>query len=121
MKIWLLIFLALIGWVLCGGIIAIGRAITAMEITLIAHAILAPVFFYFLARIYYSKSNLPSPIQTASVFLLIVVGMDFFVVALLIEKSFAMFESFLGIWLPFILIFCAVWIAGKRKNILSRS
>jgi hypothetical protein len=118
MKTISLVILALIGWALCGSLIAIGRAITTMEITLITHAILAPVIFYLLSRIYFSKYNAASPIQTAVVFLSIVVGMDFFIVSMLIEKNFAMFESFLGTWLPFILIFLAVWIAGKEKSII---
>jgi hypothetical protein len=35
-----------------------------------------------------------------------------FVVALLVEKSFDMFRSVLGTWLPFALIFLATWLTG---------
>jgi hypothetical protein len=39
--------------------------------------------------------------------------MDLFIVALLIEKSFAMFKSILGTWLPFTLIFLATYFTGR--------
>jgi hypothetical protein len=39
--------------------------------------------------------------------------MDVFVVALLIERSFQMFASLLGTWIPFALIFLSSWAAGS--------
>jgi hypothetical protein len=39
--------------------------------------------------------------------------MDFFVVALVIEQSLAMFASIIGTWLPFVLIFMATYLAGR--------
>jgi hypothetical protein len=42
----------------------------------------------------------------------IVIGMDFFVVALLIQRDFAMFRSVLGTWLPFGMIFLSMFIVG---------
>jgi len=38
-----------VGWEICGAIIGIGRNVTTMEITLILHAIGAPVFFAIIA------------------------------------------------------------------------
>jgi hypothetical protein len=35
-----------------------------------------------------------------------------FVVALLIERSFKMFESIVGTWPPFLLIFISTWWTG---------
>jgi hypothetical protein len=38
--------------------------------------------------------------------------MDFFVVAMLINRSFEMFASLLGTWLPFMLIFASSYLVG---------
>jgi hypothetical protein len=38
--------------------------------------------------------------------------MDIIVVALLINKSFEMFKSIIGTWIPFILIFTATYLTG---------
>ena len=39
-------------------------------------------------------------------------GMPFFVVALLINRSFEMFASLLGTWIPFALIFLSTYLTG---------
>jgi hypothetical protein len=43
----------------------------------------------------------------------LVVVVDFFLVALVINRSLAMFASPLGTWIPFALIFASTWIAGR--------
>ncbi len=103
---------ALIGWALCGAIIWIGMAVTSMENTLIIHAIGAPVVFWAITSIYFRAFNYTTPLQTAIVFVSVVVFMDFFVVALLIEKSFDMFASLLGTWIPWALIFASTYLTG---------
>ncbi|MBE9511358.1 MAG: hypothetical protein IMY71_10800 [Bacteroidetes bacterium] len=110
---------AFIGWVLCGAIMGIGMQVTSMESTLIIHAIGAPIFFAIVSLIYFKKFNYTTPFQTAIIFLAFVIFMDFFIVALLIEKSLEMFESILGIWLPFALIFISTNLTGlavRKKN-----
>jgi hypothetical protein len=47
---------------------------------------------------------------------LVVIFMDLFLVALFIEKSFAMFTSLLGTWIPFGLIFTATYITGSLSK-----
>ena len=94
----------LIGWALCGAIMFIGMALTPnMQLVLIVHAIGAPIIFGLLTWIYTRKFGYTKPLQTAIAFLLIVVLMDFFVVALLINNSFDMFKDALGTWIPFAL------------------
>jgi hypothetical protein len=104
---------SLAGWGLCGAIIAVGRNLTTMENTLIIHAIGAPIIFGGLSLAYQRFFNYTAPIVTAAVFLSFTILMDFFVVATFIEKSYAMFTSFLGTWLPFVLIFTATYLVGK--------
>jgi hypothetical protein len=103
---------ALAGWALCGATMGIGMATMSMQTTLIVHAALAPVFFTALSVLYFSKFNYTTPLQTAIIFLLFVVLVDFFVVALLINRSLEMFTSPLGTWIPFGLIFLSTYSTG---------
>jgi hypothetical protein len=112
-KILVILFFGLIGWALCGAIMFVGMAITPnMQLVLIVHAIGAPIIFGLLTWIYEAKFGYTKPWATAASFLLIVVLMDFFVVSLLINRSFDMFMSFLGTWLPFLLIFSSSYIVA---------
>jgi hypothetical protein len=102
----------LVGWALCGVTIGLGLRFTTLEAALIVHALAAPLIFTALSLVYFHRSVSWSPLRTACVFLGVVVIMDTFVVALLIERSFQMFESILGTWLPFLLIFLSTWWTG---------
>jgi hypothetical protein len=90
----------------------IGMAVMSLETTLVVHAVLAPVFFAALSILYFKKFNYTTPLQTAIIFLLFVILVDFFVVALLINRSLVMFASPLGTWIPFGLIFISTYITG---------
>jgi hypothetical protein len=103
---------AFVGWGLCGATIGIGKNLTSMEIALVLHAIGAPIFFAIIALIYFKNFNYTTPLQTAVIFIGFVIFMDVFLVALFIEKSFAMFTSPLGTWIPFVFIFLATYITG---------
>jgi hypothetical protein len=103
---------ALVGWMYCGALIGIGRQFMSLQATLIMHAAGAPLGFGLISLLYFKKFAFTSPLQTALLFTGIVVGMDLFVVALIIEKSFAMFASPLGTWLPLALIFSATYLVG---------
>ncbi len=115
-----LVLSALLGWALCGATMGIGMATTTMENALIIHAIAAPIFFAVISSIYFRRHDSSSPLQTAAITLAVVIGMDFFVVALIINKSFEMFESILGTWIPFALIFASTYVTGlmvaRRRN-----
>ena len=111
-KLMIILAHGLVGWALCGAIIWIGMGVTSMENTLIIHAIGAPVIFGAIASIYFRAFNYTTPLQTAIIFVSVVIFMDFFVVALLIEKSFEMFASLLGTWIPWALIFTSTYLTG---------
>ena len=102
----------LVIWILCGATIGIGRSIFTMQTTLIIHAIGAPIFASLVSLLYFKKSHYTSPLQTAFIFLLFIIAMDVFLVAPVFEKSFAMFRSVLGTWIPFSLIFFATFFTG---------
>ena len=90
----------------------LGMEITSIETTLIAHAIGAPVIFSAISWFYFARLNYTSPLRTAVVFTLTVVFMDFFLVALVINRSLEMFQSLLGTWIPFALIFLSTYLTG---------
>ncbi|MBI4787082.1 MAG: hypothetical protein HY782_08560 [Chloroflexi bacterium] len=103
---------AFVGWAICGAIMGIGRAVTSLENTLDIHAIGAPIVFGTLSLIYFKRFNYTTPLRTAIAFLAFVVFMDVFLIALFVEKSFAMFASILGTWIPFTLIFLSAYLTG---------
>ena len=111
-QILILAALALLGWALCGTIMFVGMTITSIETTLIVHAIGAPVIFSLISLLYFRKFHFTKPLITAVLFLLIVMLMDFFLVALVINKSLEMFQSALGTWIPFALIFLSSYLTG---------
>jgi hypothetical protein len=118
-EIGIIVLLGAVGWALCGAIVFIGRSLTDMQTTLIVHAIGAPIIFMLLSMLYFSKFNYTSPLQTAVAFLAIVILLDFFIVALIIERSMDMFLSLLGTWIPWALIFLSTYLTGlayERKG-----
>lgn len=111
-KIIIILIHAAIGWAICAAIMGIGMQLFSMKTTLIIHAIGGPFGFFILSLIYFKKYNYTSPLQTAIIFIAFIIVMDFFIVALLIEKSFEMFKSPFGTWIPFALIFLTTYLTG---------
>jgi hypothetical protein len=103
---------AFIGWTLCAATMGIGMATTSIQNALIIHAVGAPIFFIIVSLIYFKKFNYTTPLQTAIIFVVFVITVDFFVVALSINKSLDMFTSLLGTWIPFALIFTSTYLTG---------
>lgn len=103
---------AFVGWALCGATMGIGMATTTQENALVIHAIGAPIFFTAVSLVYFSKYNYTSPLRTAVIFVSFVILVDFFLVALVINRSLEMFASPLGTWIPFALIFASTYVTG---------
>jgi len=103
---------AFVGWALCAATMGIGMATMSIENALIVHAIGAPIFFTILSLVYFNKFNYTTPLQTALIFVSFVIVVDFFVVALLVNRSLEMFASLLGTWIPFALIFTSTYVTG---------
>ena len=87
-------------------------ATTTLEATLILHAIGAPIFFLAVSLVYFTRFTYTSPLHTALIFVGFVIGLDFFLVALVINRSLAMFASPIGTWVPFALIFLSTYLTG---------
>jgi hypothetical protein len=107
---------AFIGWVFCGAVIGIGFQITSEQNTLIIHALAVPVIFGIVSWFYFKKFHHVSPLQMAFICLGFALFLDYFLVAMIIQKSYAMFSSVLGTWIPFLLIFLSTYFVGRRVN-----
>ncbi len=103
---------ALLGWALCAATMSIGMSAMPLAGALIIHAIAAPILFIFVSIAYFQRFAYTTPLQTAFIFVSVVIFVDFFVVGLLINGSLDMFGNPLGTWIPFILIFTATHITG---------
>ncbi len=112
-QIVIVLLFAFTGWAACGATIGIGMAVTNLRTALIMHVIAAPIYFVLVSLIYFRKFNYTSPFTTAAILIAFVIVVDFFLVALAINRSLEMFRSLLGTWLPYILIFTATWMTGK--------
>lgn len=106
---------ALTGYALCfatkamGMAMAIGLVVTTMQTALIVYAIGAPIFFAVISWEYFRKFNYTAPLQTALIFVGIVIIVDFFVWRRRIPEMFASpFET----WIPFALIFTSTYLTG---------
>lgn len=111
-RIFIILLHAFVGWALCAATMGIGMATMPMQTALVVHAIGAPVFFTVVSLNYFKRFNYTNPLQTALTFVGFVIAMDFFVVALLIMGSLEMFQSWLGTWIPFALIFLSTYLTG---------
>ena len=103
---------AFVGWALCTATMAIGMTTMSEGNALIFHAVLSPIIVIIVSAVYFKKFNYTSPLLTAIIFLAFVTFMDAFLVSLLIMKSFEMFGSVLGVWIPFASMFLAAYLTG---------
>lgn len=113
-KIIILSIHVLVIWALCGATVGIGRAAIGIGPTLIVHVMAAPIFAALISLFYYKKFNYTTPLQTTLTFLIFVMVLDAGLVVPVFEKSFSMFQSAIGTWIPFALIFLATYITGLR-------
>jgi len=103
---------ALVLWILCGATMAIGRALIGIETTLVIHALAAPALAVLISLNYFKRYRFTTALWTAFIFTAAVMVLDAGLVAPVFEKSYAMFASILGTWLPFGLIFLATLLTG---------
>jgi hypothetical protein len=107
-----LVALALVLWAACGGVIAIGRRFWSLDTTLRVHLIAAPVLAFLVSLAHRGLAPGFDPMVRAVAMTAIIVILDAGVVAPLFERSYAMFRSLIGTWLPFVAIFLASLAAG---------
>lgn len=105
---------AFVSWALCAAAMMIPMALVSDEFALVFHAIAAPIIAGTISWNYYRRFGFTTPLTTALTFVGLVIVVDFFLVALVIERSFEMFTSPLGTWIPFASIFGVVYLVGRR-------
>lgn len=108
----------LAGWMLCAATMAILTRVTSLGAALVLHAFLAPVIFGLVARRYFRARGARGALTTAVVFTGMVALLDLIVIAGFVQRSLALFGSFLGSWLPFALIFSVTLIMGESLSML---
>jgi hypothetical protein len=111
-KLVIVLLHAVVGWAWCGALVGVGRRFFSMDTTLVVHAVGAPIGFALLTLLYQRKFAFTGPLQTAVIFLGTVIALDLVLVAPVFEKSFAMFASPLGTWIPFALIFLTTYLTS---------
>jgi len=103
---------AVVGWSASAAIMAGLLAVTSLTAATVVHAIAAPLIFAAVAKHYFGARGARGALPVALAFTAIVAALDLAVVAALIQRSFAMFSSTAGTWLPLALIFLVTWATG---------
>lgn len=102
-----------VGWALCGAIMAVLPRLVGITATRIVHAIAVPFIFAAVAWHYFRVRGARDPLPTAVVWTASVLLLDVVIVSGLVLRDFEMFSSILGTWLPLALIFLATWATGE--------
>jgi hypothetical protein len=110
--VFLLSLSAFVVWLACGLTMGLGRSAFGLETALKVHAIAAPVYAALVSLVYFERFHAVSPLVAAAFVTVIIVVLDAGVVVAVFEKSYAMFSSILGTWLPFLSIFVATYLTG---------
>lgn len=106
---------ALIGWAFCGAVMGIGLATLSLQSALVLHALAAPILFAGVSLSYFNRPDSYAPLMVAITFVVLVMAVDCFLVALVINRSLEMFSSLLGTWIPFALIFASTFVTGSAR------
>lgn len=104
---------AAVGWALCGATMGLLLLLGAPTLALVLHALAAPLIFIAVARHYFGARGAREPLTTAIAWTGTVALLDLVVVAGALQQNLEIFQSIVGTWLPFILIFLATWITGS--------
>jgi hypothetical protein len=102
-----------LGWALCAAAMAILVAVSPHDIALVIHATAAPVVFAGIAWHDFRAPGARGAPGAALAFVAIVTLLDVVVIAGLVQRSFAMFGSMIGLWVPLGLIGIVTWAIGE--------
>ena len=106
------------GWALCAAAITGFGGLAPRWLALALHALAAPVVFAAVSYFYFRAPGARPPLAAALGFTVVVAALDAAVVAQYMLRSFDMFGSITGTWLPFALIFLATWATGAIMAML---
>lgn len=105
---------AVAAWMACGATMGVATALLGLDVALVVHAAAAP-FIAFGATAAYRRRSGPrlGALATAALVVLVPVHLDALVIAPVVVRSFAMFESAIGTWIPFALLFLGSLAASR--------
>ena len=110
---WAYLFgLGLVLWGACGAVIAIGRRFWSLQTTLRIHLVAAGTIAFAVSGVHKLLAPEFGAALRAVMMTALVVILDVGVVAPIFERSYAMFRSLIGTWIPFVAIFLASLAAG---------
>jgi hypothetical protein len=107
-----------VGWALCGLTMTALQLATSIGVALAIHAVAVPVIFTAVAWHYFRVRGARDALFTAVTFVGIVALLDSVVVAGLVQRSFVLFGSVLGFWVPLALIFGVTWATGECLSMM---
>lgn len=111
----------LVGWALCG-LTMVGLLLkTTLTAALVIHALAVPLVFTAVAMHYFRARGAREPFIVALSFAGIVALLDLVIVAGVVQRSWALFGSTLGLWLPLALIVLTAWAIGELLLTMPRT
>ncbi len=108
---------AVVGWIACGLTFALARATFGVNAAVAIHLLAAPVIGATVTLLLWNHPRHPGVAGTAATLAGTAALLDAVVVAPFLERSFAMFASPAGTWIPLALIFGA---SAATAGLLSR-
>lgn len=103
------------GWLGCALATGALSRLATPGLAIALHALALPLIFFAVARHYFRLRGARDPAVAALSFVAIVALLDAVVVAGLLLRSFAMFASVTGTWLPLLLVFATTWAVGEWR------
>jgi hypothetical protein len=102
----------------CGLVFALARAAFGVDAAVVIHLLAAPVIGAVVTRLLWAHPRHPGVLATAATLAGTAALLDAIVVAPFLERSFAMFASPAGTWVPLALILAA---SAATAALLSRA
>jgi hypothetical protein len=112
---------AVAGWIACGLVFALARAVLGVEAAIVIHLLAAPVIGAAVTVLLWNHPRHPGVAGTAATLAGTAALLDAIVVAPFLERSFDMFSSVAGTWIPLALIFAAsaataAWLSRRKAT-----
>jgi len=111
---------AFVGWALRLIAIGVGADYTAYSLALLMQAVAVVVIFCGIGWLHAAASDRVTPPNAAMAMLGAVVGFDFFLIAILVNRDLAIYASPLATWVPYVLIGLSAWLGGEIGTRKSR-
>jgi hypothetical protein len=115
-RITAVLLFGLIGWILSELTFYTSKFYLGSYLAVLIHFVLSPLLFIILAYIYFRYINLTGSLLTALIVTSILIVLDVFVVAMIIENSFRMFTNVMATWMPFLFVFLSIFLTGMNFN-----